>query len=273
MKKDITTKEILEFITEDIAFYLLGLNVTEIEFVDKELKVIEKREADLVACCKIEGIQSILHIEIQNSNDKDMCLRMLRYYTQIKTKFSSLPTYQFVIYIGKDNLTMANSIITDKLNFSYTIIDMHTIDCDSFIKIDTPESLILSVLCDFKDKNETDVLFFILKRLKELCKDDEYIFGKYTLALETLSENRNLKDKLKEVEDMLRTISLEQLPSYELGFERGIERGIERGFEKGELKAKVEIIKMLLSLGDSIEKISKATNLSIEEIKNLINAR
>ena len=90
MKKDITTKETLKIITQDISKYILGLNVTDIEFIDKELQRIEKREADIVALCKINGIKSILHIEIQNNNDKTMHNRMLRYYTDIKFKYPIL---------------------------------------------------------------------------------------------------------------------------------------------------------------------------------------
>jgi len=41
-------------------------------------------------------------------------------------------------------------------------------------------------------------------------------FIEYMLTLEILSTNRNLKDKLKKVEDMLRDIRYEDLPSYEI---------------------------------------------------------
>jgi len=55
MKKDITTKETIKTITQDIAKYILELEVTDIEFVDKELQRIEKREADIVALCNVNG--------------------------------------------------------------------------------------------------------------------------------------------------------------------------------------------------------------------------
>ena len=45
MKKDITTKEIIEAITKDLAKYILELKIENIKFIDKELKRIEKREA------------------------------------------------------------------------------------------------------------------------------------------------------------------------------------------------------------------------------------
>ncbi len=86
MKKDITTKDTIKTITQDIAKYILELEVTDIEFVDKELQRIEKREADIVALCKVNGTKAILHLEIQNDNDKTMHHRMLRYYTDIKQK-------------------------------------------------------------------------------------------------------------------------------------------------------------------------------------------
>ena len=90
MKKDIISKEAIKTLAIDIAFYILKLNVKKLKFVDKELKRIEKREADIVAQCEIDGIEQILHIEIQNSNDKLMPRRMLRYYTDIKTQFQNL---------------------------------------------------------------------------------------------------------------------------------------------------------------------------------------
>ncbi len=68
MKKDITTKDTIKTITQDIARYILELDVTDIEFVDKELQRIEKREADIVALCNINKEKAILHLEIQNNN-------------------------------------------------------------------------------------------------------------------------------------------------------------------------------------------------------------
>jgi predicted transposase YdaD len=99
MQKDIITKDVLKQIAEDISHYLLNLDVKELEFVDKELQVVEKRESDLVGHCYINGIESILHIEIQNNNDNSMQHRMLRYYALIKSRVE-LPVHQFVIYIG-----------------------------------------------------------------------------------------------------------------------------------------------------------------------------
>ena len=154
MNKDIISKQAILAITEDIAHYLLNIDIKEVEFVDKELKRIEKREADIVAKCKINNQTQILHLEIQNNNDNTMPRRMLRYYTDIKTQFKNLNINQYLIYIGKAKLNMTNTITEPNLTYHYNIVDMHDIDCESLIKLDTPDALVLSILCDFKGKNK-----------------------------------------------------------------------------------------------------------------------
>lgn len=267
MKKDITTKETIKAITEDIAIYILGLNISDVEFVDKELQRVEKREADIVATCKIDGIESILHLEIQNDNDKTMHKRMLRYYSDILSRFEKLPIYQYVVYIGKPKLTMQARIHNDQMDYRYTLIDMHTIDCEKFLQMDTPDALVLSILCDFKGKDEFELLMHLTSRLKTLTGDDEHSFGKYMLMMETLSENRDLKAKLKKAEDMLREITMEQLPSYELGMERGVREGMQQGMQRG----KLETARIMISkFGLSVENIAKELGLSIEELKTYL---
>ncbi len=55
----------------------------------------------------------------------------------------------------------------------------------------------------------------------------------------------------------------------EQGLEQGIKQGLEQGTAKGQKAAKEQIAKNLLALGIPIEQISKATELSIEEIKEI----
>jgi predicted transposase/invertase (TIGR01784 family) len=268
MKKDITTKDTIKTITYDIAKYILELNVTDIEFVDKELQRVEKREADIVALCNINGIKSILHIEIQNSNDKFMAKRMLRYYIDIKFIYDNIPIYQYLIYIGKPKLKMDNFIKDIDVSFKYNIINMKDIDCEKFIKQDTPDALVLSILCDFKNKNKIDIIKYILVRLKELTKDDEYALSHYMLILETLSQNRNLQTEIKEVDKMLREINYKELPITGKYYREGIKEGEEKGRIEGEVKGRIEgAIVLIDKFGLSFEAVSKELNISIAELK------
>ncbi len=273
MKKDIVAKEIINTITKDIAKYILKLDIDDIELIDKEVQRVERREADIVAKCKIDSKEAILHIEIQNNNDKTMPYRMIRYYIDIFQRYNFLPLYQFVIYIGKEKLNMKDSINTHRLNYSYSLIDMKKIDCEELLKIDLPDALVLAILCDFKNKKELDIITYIIKRLRELVNDNEDRLGKYMIILETLSQNRDLKDKIKEVENMLRDIDITKLPSYELGIEKGIKDGLEIGIEKGIEKGKLTTaIIMIDKYGLSIKEVSKDLGIPIEELKKSLKS-
>ena len=227
-KKDIVSKDIINTLVIDIAKYIIGLDVKKLTLIDKEFQRVEDRRADVVANVDDEYI---LHIEIQNQNDKSMDLRMLRYYTDIKSS-TNLPIKQYLIYIGKNKLSMNGNIDDFDLNYKYNIIDIKNIDCEEFIKMDTPDSLVLAILCDFKGKDEQEVVNYIIQRLQEKT-DNDALFRKYLIMLEELSENRNLKNKIKKGEKMLTEINYEKLPSFELGMEEGIETGIQKGIETG----------------------------------------
>jgi hypothetical protein len=268
MKKDITTKEAITAITEDIALYLLNLEITDVEFVDKELKRVEKREADIVAKCKIDNVEQILHLEIQNNNDKTMPRRMLRYYNDIKMEFNNLELKQYIIYIGKAKLSMKDNIVDKNLNYSYTIIDMHNIDCEELIALDTPDALVLSILCDFKGRDELEILIHITQRLAQLTKDDEHQLGKYMLMLETLSDNRDLKNKLEKAEEMLRTVKMEDLPSYSLGYKKAIINEKDEWVSQGIIDTATTMIK---EFNLSVEIVAKKLNISIDELKKHLN--
>ncbi|SDH84185.1 conserved hypothetical protein (putative transposase or invertase) [Desulfosporosinus hippei DSM 8344] len=57
----------------------------------------------------------------------------------------------------------------------------------------------------------------------------------------------------------------------EKGIEKGMEKGIEKGIEKGMEKGKLEVAENLLRLGMGIDMIIKATGLSEEEIRKIMN--
>ncbi len=189
---------------------------------------------------------------------------MLRYYTDIKQRFNTLPVYQYLVYIGKPKLSMKSKIVESSLKFSYNIIDMHTIDCQKFISMDKPDALVLAILCDFKDRDEKDVITYIITRLRELTKDNTHQLGKYMLALEELSTNRNLQKTLEEVERMLRDMKIEELPGYKIALERGEERGVKMGLSQGIIETAITMINRFKL---SVEDVAKELNISIDELK------
>ena len=258
MKKDIISKDILKTLIKDIAKFILKIELDDFEIIDKELLKIEKREADIV----IKTKNQIYHIEIQNSNDNDMIYRMLRYYSDLKYNFKNSVINQYVIYIGKNRLNMKNELSDKNINFKYNLIDIREIDCETFLRIDTPDALVISILCDFNNKNEKDVVYYIIKRLKELT--DEKNFRNYMLMLEVLSENRNLKNVVKKGEEMITKVDYTKLPSFELGLEKGIQQGLQQGLQQGIKEGLKKSIKKLKKAGFNEKDIANLLEVDIE---------
>ena len=269
--KDIISKEILKSLALDMAKVLFKLQVTSTEIIETEHQRVEERRADLIAKVREKDEESIIHVEIQNNNQKRMSWRMLRYLTDIKDDYPGMEIRQYLIYIGKDTLTMPNGIQQKRLNYSYEIVDMHDIDCQSLIEQDTPDALALAILCDFKDKPERDIVRLLLKRLHKLVAGNETQFRKYLYMMEVLSTNRNLKQIIKEEEKMLSQVKYSELPSYEIGWECGMEKGIEKGMEKGMEKGERVLLHRLITkrfggIPENLqEKINSATSSQLEE--------
>jgi len=56
------------------------------------------------------------------------------------------------------------------------------------------------------------------------------------------------------------------------GLAEGMEKGMKEGMEKGMNQKALEIAKNMLAMGLSAEQVAKATQLSLEIIKNLSNS-
>ncbi len=124
---------------------------------------------------------------------------------------------------------MAAGIDEPRHQYRYDVIDMHRVDCATLLSQDDPNALVLAILCDFKEKPPQQVVNYILSRLRTLTGDDEQGFRQYLDMLEVLSDNRDLRDHIKEAEKMLTQIDITRMPSYEIGFETGEKRGEKRG--------------------------------------------
>ena len=50
---------------------------------------------------------------------------------------------------------------------------MRSLDCQKLLKQDTPDALVLAILCDFKQHFAQEIIGSILKRLKTLLAKDK----------------------------------------------------------------------------------------------------
>ncbi len=295
-QKDIISKRLIQRIAVDLAVYLLGFDIEfdDLELIPSEKQRVEERRADLVAKVQQKDESFILHIEIQNNNDSLMPLRMLRYYTDIAFATPDLPIRQHVIYIGKAALSMPSHKKDNDLNYHYHIINMHTIDYQKLLLQDSPDAIVLAILCDFNADSESSAVKRIVSQLHDKLHNHPKQFRDYMYMLEVLSDNRNLKTFIKEAETMITNVNIENLPSYELGMEKGIEAGIEQGIKKGTeagietgiekgLEQGIEkgikkgmtkgihmIVKQLL-VKNTPEAVAEMTNLSLGDIMDIKN--
>ena len=234
--------------TLGMARLLLGLELSEVEILETQQQRIEERRADLVAKVKEHGKSYILHIEIQNHNQSTMPTRMLRYLTDIVLAYPGLDVKQYVIYIGRAKLNMATGMQLTGLNYSYHILDMHQLDCESLLQQEKPEALVFAILCNFGPQSSRQVVKRILQRLQDLTGSNESAFRDYLLMLEILSSNRDLKQIVQEEENMLSQVKYSDLPSFGLGEQQGMEKGLEKGLEQGRQQGESLMLQKLLQL-------------------------
>lgn len=267
-QKDVISKQIFKRILVDVATYIFKLQLESVELIETEQQRIEERRADLVArVVDSEGKAFILHLEIQNQNQKTMPDRMLRYLTDIRLNYPDEDVFQYLLYIGKEALTMPDNIQTAQLNYRYAVIDMHEIDYHVFMAQNTPDALVMAILCDFKDSSTKDVVHEIISKLIALSQDDKKMLREYISMLEILASNRNINLDIQQEFEMLQ-IEIEKLPSFMMGEGKGIEKGINREREKSKKKF-LKIAKQLLMMNIPVEKIIEMTELDKSDIENL----
>ncbi len=254
--KDIISKEILKNIARDISTHILHIDIKDdMEIIDKEFTRIESRDSDIL----YKNGDEVVHIEIQNNNHPQMHLRMHRYYSDILFLYEEYRVRQYMLYIGKEKCRMKSQIKRDKIDYSYDIIDIRDIPCESFLYSDDSSAIVLAMLCDFEGKDKQMVVNTILKRLRELNDEDEY--RNYLRMVNIYSNNRDLEEEVKKGMKML-SVDIEKTPLYQIGEKRGrVEEKLEN--------AVIMIDKFKLSIDD----ITREFNLKKEELLEYMERR
>jgi len=114
------------------------------QFLNVELTTVEKRVADLVALLE-DG--SILHIDFQSTNDKDMAYRMAVYGAMIAQKYRPTQIRQVVLYMGQARLKMEDHLNLGGLTVSYRVIDIREVlTAEDLLRSDNPGDWALALL-------------------------------------------------------------------------------------------------------------------------------
>ena len=120
-------------------------------------------------------------------------------------------------------------------------------------------------------------LYKLTQRPKELCdKVFDRLFEEAEIAKFTPQEMREYeasKKAYRDIKNSIDTAKQEGLAEgLEIGMAKGIKEGMEKGRAEGKHEANTETAQRLLAMGLSAEQVAKATQLSLEIIKNLSNS-
>ena len=123
--------------------------------------------------------------------------------------------------------------------------------------------------------NHPDRLKNLLNSLQLLNEDELIQQQQYLPTTEELEISGFTDAELRAYDKFWDSVSVERTlidDSYQKGKEKGKEEGIAEGMEKGMNQKALEIAKNMLAMGLSAEQVAKATQLSLEIIKNLNNS-
>jgi len=123
--------------------------------------------------------------------------------------------------------------------------------------------------------NHPDRLKNLLNTLQSLNENELIQQQQYLPTTEELEISGFSDAELRAYDKFWDSVSVERTlidDSYQKGKEKGIAEGMEKGRAEGKHEANTETAQRLLAMGLSAEQVVKATQLSLEIIKNLSNS-
>ena len=124
-----------------------------------------------------------------------MPLRMMRYYSDIAIAHAGEKIVQYLLYIGKAPMTMADHVSDDGWQYRYRVLDMRDQDSEHFLNSDNPDALVLAILCDPKRLEPNALVAHIIKELRRLHGDKLDNLRDSLKMLDVLSGNRGLQEQ------------------------------------------------------------------------------
>jgi hypothetical protein len=123
-------------------------------FLNVELPKVQERRVDLVILLEDD---TILHIELQSTNDRKIAFRMGYYYLLLKQQYG-LPVRQVLLYVGAARMAMPDRVEADGNLLAYRLMDIREFDAVAMASTGQPADLALSVLAGRADKRLPEIL-------------------------------------------------------------------------------------------------------------------
>ena len=260
-------KALLEFI---LKIKIDKLEIKKTELLSGNVNIKDKRVDAIVHT----GNKKI-EIEINSQNKDYLHTRSTAYICNIYQSNASVgDTYNEDTDIIQVNLTWGLGKNNEEMKIYKIMNEKGELYVKNFI--------IYEINMDYYDKiwyskNEEEIKknqYMIMldldkKELKSMPKDK--IVDKYITNVTIVNDDPEFQKYMSEEEDKRKIQNSLLSEAKEEGIEQGYTSGINDGISKGVSQEKVNIAKNLLSMNMPLEDISKATSLSVEEIKKISN--
>jgi hypothetical protein len=251
---DVTLKLLLRHLSESAMRDLAGSAVGT--WLETELPTVQNLRLDSLGEA-VDG--SLVHLELQSTNDPSMPIRMARYALEVFRKFKRFPR-QTMVYVGEGPLQMEDELRGPDLWFRYRALDIRELDGERLLKSDAVGDNIVGLLAGCTD-NRTAVRTILGKIAALIPGEREAILAELMI----LSGLRHLEETVEQEAHKMPILN-EILENKVLG--REFKRGLQQGLEEGELKIlRLQIEERFGTLPDWAEK--RLTNLSASELEEL----
>ena len=266
-------------------------DISKIKFLRSELviKNIKSKNRMVDVLVEVDGV--ILHIEINSEASATyLHIRNFSYFSEIYNK----KTLKGEKYNTKDEFLHIDLSYELSKKFKKSKRVFYVMDDEEYKYVENLKIIeynmdrIMNFWYDEDEKNIIENLHLIIldldiESLNKLLRDynlserDELFVRMFKKKIEDLNDDDYLVSSITRDEDLMRRINSEKSMSFdegleigiEQGIEQGLEKGIEQGIEQGSKKTLLETAKNLKKLGVSLDKISEATGLSIDDLNNL----
>jgi hypothetical protein len=248
-------KENIEAVISSIMQNVLEITAVSIEELPDDIQHTKERKPDVLKkVTDTKGDTFVLQIEFQVANDDEMVHRMHEYKAMLIRKYR-LPTYQYVIFLGKGQPKMETHLTNIGLTFEYNLLAINSIDYKIFLKSNRPEEIVLSILANFDKETPENALKQIISRLEETTSGD--------LALKRYFKQLRILAQLRKLEQKLKIIVMDSIAKY-------IDEKRDVAFLIGQEKTEERIVRNLLSkMSLTFEQIADIAGTTVDFVKSV----
>jgi predicted transposase YdaD len=237
---DSALKSILTRPGASVLSRLTGLEV--VRWISVDLPEVRSQQADLLGET-VDG--TLVHVELQSTNDSRMDARMLDYAAAMYRQFERVPE-QLVLYVGEGPLRMSIRVEGGGLRFRCAVVDIRELESEELLASGNLEDNIVAILGRFSDDMAT-----VRQILRRIAASPESERAGALAELTVLARLRSLAGALERETE--RMPILEDIMDHEI---------IGRERKRGRVEGKREMILSLLE-----ERFGKLPESAIRQIE------